>query len=177
MVSGVDENCDEATTTAARVCEIATRKGIAVRDRLGAHPDRATVLIAADTMLDMDEVSYGKPHSPDLARQRLQAMRGSSGVLHTGHYVGVSPVGGPWRELVEDAATTVWFADMTDAEIEAYLATGEPLEVAGSFTIDGLGGPFIQGIDGDPHNVVGLSLPLLRLMLARLGFAWTDLWL
>ena len=172
IVSGVDEHCDLANT-ADRVIEVARRKGQAVCDALGCGPAE-TVLIAADTMLDIDGVSYGKPHSPHVARERLHQMSGSSGVLYTGHYVGVC--NGEWRSEADVAATTVRFATMTDAEIEAYLATGEPLEVAGSFTIDGFGGPFITGVDGDPHNVVGLSLPLLRVMLARLGVPWTALW-
>jgi len=175
IVSGVDE-VFSAPDTATRVCQIARLKGDAVRATLGDAPDTATVLIAADTMLDIDGVSYGKPHDASIARQRLHAMSGASGTLYTGHYVAVTPTGGPWRELMDTAATTVHFASMTDDEIEAYLGTGEPLEVAGSFTIDGLGGPFITGIEGDHHNVVGLSLPLLRLMLAALGVAWIDLW-
>jgi len=172
IVSGVDEHCDVAST-ADRVIEVARRKGQAVCDALGLPTE--TVLIAADTMLDIDGVSYGKPHSPQVARQRLHQMSGAHGVLYTGHFVGVCN-DGEWRCEADIAATTVYFATMADAEIEAYLATGEPLEVAGSFTIDGFGGPFITGVDGDPHNVVGLSLPLLRVMLARLGVPWTALW-
>ena len=99
-------------------------------------------------------------------------MRGRSGVLHTDHCV-VAPDG---RRVLRAAATTVHFADITDAEIDAYVATGEPLQVAGAFTIDGLGGAFITGIEGDHHNVVGLSLPLLRELVGDLGIAWTDLW-
>jgi len=175
IVSGVDETCDDAWDTPSRVREVARRKGDAVRAILGDAPQAPTVLIAADTMLDMDGVSYGKPHSADVARQRLQAMSGAAGVLYTGHYVAVA-AGGPWRGLIDHAATVVRFADMTSDEIDAYLATGEPLEVAGSFTIDGLGGPFITGIEGDPHNVVGISLPLLRVMLAKLDVQWTSLW-
>ena len=175
IVSGADETYD-APSTAHLVTELARRKGEAVRAILGDQPERPTVLIAADTMLEMDGTSYGKPHSPAIARQRLHAMSGASGLLFTGHYVAAAPPGGPWRHLTGTATTTVHFATMTDDEIEAYLATGEPLEVAGSFTIDGLGGPFITGVEGDPHNVVGLSLPLLRRMMARLGVTWTDLW-
>jgi septum formation protein len=98
-------------------------------------------------------------------------MRGRSGVLHTGHCVRRGPA-----EFLETAATVVHFAQVTDAEIDAYVATGEPLHVAGAFTIDGLGGAFVSGIEGDHHNVVGLSLPLLRLLVGDLGIAWTDLW-
>jgi len=173
-VSGVDES-STAPDTAGRVAEIAARKGEAAVSMLGM-PDAATIVIAADTMLDMGGVSLGKPHDAATARARLHDMSGSCGVLHTGHYVATGGPGGPWRHLVDVASTVVRFAAMSDAEIDAYIATGEPLEVAGSFTIDGLGGPFISGIEGDPSNVVGLSLPLLRVMLAKLGVPWTSLW-
>jgi septum formation protein len=99
-------------------------------------------------------------------------MRGRSGVLHTGHCL-ITPGG---DEQVRDAATTVHFADLTDAEIEAYVETGEPLHVAGAFTVDGLGGAFVRGVEGDHHNVVGLSLPLLREMLAAVDVPWPSLW-
>jgi septum formation protein len=100
-------------------------------------------------------------------------MRGNVGVLHTGHCL-IDAGGG--RRAAATASTTVRFADVSDAEIAAYVATGEPLRVAGAFTTDGLGGAFVEGIDGDHHNVVGVSLPLLRRMLAILGVGWTDLW-
>ena len=98
-------------------------------------------------------------------------MRGKSGVLHTGHCVRRGD-----REFIEPAQTIVHFADLDDAEIDAYVATGEPLQVAGAFTIDGLGGAYVTGIEGDPHTVVGISLPLLRDMVGELGFAWHQLW-
>jgi septum formation protein len=100
-------------------------------------------------------------------------MRGKAGILHTGHCV-IDTHREVW--LARAAATQVRFADVSDEEIAAYVATGEPLQVAGAFTIDGLGGAFVSGITGDPHNVVGLSLPLLRHMMEELGFLWTDLW-
>ena len=174
IVSGVDESF-VAPDTSSTVRGLAALKGQAVQQAIGT-PDQATVLIAADTMLDMGGVSHGKPHSPAVARARLHAMSGASGVLFTGHYVAVAPAAGQWSARTDVAATTVHFAKMTDDEIEAYLATGEPLEVAGSFTIDGIGGPFITGVEGDPHNVVGLSLPLVRVMLAELGVPWPALW-
>ena len=107
------------------------------------------------------------------ARARWLAMRGRSGVLHTGHCLHHRGKG-TW--VARTAATTVYFAAVTDAEIDAYVATGEPLQVAGAFTVDGIGGAFIEGIAGDHHNVVGVSLPLLRVMCAELGVRWTDLW-
>lgn len=100
-------------------------------------------------------------------------MRGRSGLLHTGHWLVDTQTG---RRAHGVASTLVRFADVTDEEIAAYVATGEPLRVAGAFTIDGLGGPFIEGVDGDPHNVVGLSLPLLRRLLRELGVSWPTLW-
>jgi septum formation protein len=100
-------------------------------------------------------------------------MRGRTGVLHTGHCVIATPGG---RDVEAVASTTVRFADLSDDEIDAYVATGEPLGVAGAFTLDGLGGAFVEGVDGDPHNVVGISLPLLRRLLGEHGVPWTDLW-
>ena len=108
---------------------------------------------------------------------RWRRMRGRSGVLHTGHHLVL--VGDPARPDATRgavASTRVHFADVSDAEVDAYVATGEPLQVAGAFTVDGLGGAFVRGVEGDFHNVVGLSLPLLRELLADLGVAWTDLW-
>jgi septum formation protein len=100
-------------------------------------------------------------------------MRGRSGVLHTGHFL-IDTTSHTQTAAV--ASTTVHFAALTEGEVAAYVATGEPLRVAGAFTIDGLGGPFVERVEGDPHNVVGLSLPLLRHQLDELGHRWTDLW-
>jgi septum formation protein len=100
-------------------------------------------------------------------------MRGRSGVLHSGHCLRDTATG---HVAAATASTTVHFADVSDEEIAAYVATGEPLHVAGAFTIDGFGGAFVTGIEGDHHNVVGLSLPLLRELLLELGRAWPDLW-
>lgn len=132
-----------------------------------------TLIVGCDSVLDVDGTAYGKPLTPDVAMERLRALSGRSAVLHTGHAVADLATG---QEQVSTASTTVTFATLTDAEISAYVATGEPLRVAGSFTLDGLGGAFVERIDGDPHNVVGLSLPLLRRMLAALDVHWPDLW-
>jgi septum formation protein len=134
------------------------------------------VVLGCDSVFELDGQAHGKPADPAAAVERWRAMRGRSGLLHTGHWlVDTRP---DWRgeALGALASTTVHFADVGDDEIAAYVATGEPLQVAGAFTIDGLGGPFISGIEGDHHNVVGLSLPLLRTMLVTLGVTWTDLW-
>ena len=128
-------------------------------------------------MLEFDGEVLGKPADATDAVARWRAMRGRSGVLHTGHWlIDARPGDGTGAALGETASTTVWFADASDEEIDAYVATEEPLRVAGAFTVDGLGGPFVERIDGDYHTVVGLSLPLLRRLLAALGVPITSLW-
>ncbi|CAA9307915.1 MAG: Septum formation protein Maf [uncultured Friedmanniella sp.] len=174
MVSGVDESAVTADTVAALAGRLARLKGEAVASRLGVGNDRVLVL-GCDSMLELDGQALGKPASAAEAVQRWQRMRGRSGVLHTGHHLVALGEGKPQSRSAV-GSTTVHFAEVTDAEIEAYVATGEPLQVAGAFTVDGLGGPFVRGIEGDYHNVVGLSLPLLRELLADLGVAWTALW-
>lgn len=167
VVSGVDESTVTETDAARLAAELATLKARAVASRTSA----GAVVVGCDSVLEFEGEIHGKPLDADDATARLRRMRGKSGVLHTGHCVIRAD-----RELVRDAATTVRFGDFDDALIAAYVATGEPLGVAGSFTIDGLGGPFIEGIEGDPHNVVGISLPTLRLMLEELGIRWESLW-
>ncbi len=142
---------------------------MATRDDL---PGEALVL-GCDSVLELDGAALGKPASAADAVERWRAMRGRSGVLHTGHCLREAASG---RVAAATASTTVHFADVSDAEIAAYVATGEPLWVAGAFTIDGLGGAFVTGIEGDHHNVVGVSLPLLRDLVAELGHEWTGLW-
>ena len=122
-------------------------------------------------MLDLDGEALGKPLDAADAVARWRRMRGRSGVLVTGHCLIDTTTG---RDAAEIASTVVHFADLSDEEIDSYVATGEPLRVAGAFTIDGLGGPYVEGIEGDPHNVVGLSLPLMRRLLARLDQRITD---
>lgn len=163
-----------AATPAALVAELARLKAEAV-DAALALDDRTTVLVGCDSMLELDGQAYGKPHDPDAALARWRLMRGRRGVLHTGHHV-VVHAGGDRRVTAGVGSTVVRFADLDDDEVRAYVATGEPLEVAGSFTVDGLGGPFVEGIEGDHHNVVGISLPLLRRLLLDLGVRWPSLW-
>ncbi|MCW2818855.1 MAG: septum formation protein Maf [Marmoricola sp.] len=170
VVSGVDESQVVEPDPARLVVRLAELKGRAVRQRLGA--DGAGWLLACDSMLDLDGEALGKPADAADAVRRWQRMRGRSGVLRTGHYL-LDLAGG--TELVRSVATTVHFADVDDDEVAAYVATGEPLAVAGAFTVDGLGGAYVTGIEGDHHNVVGLSLPALREMFAELGVAWRDL--
>ncbi|MEU4196215.1 Maf family nucleotide pyrophosphatase [Kribbella sp. NPDC026611] len=169
IVSGVDEDNITAESPGELARLLATLKARAVMATLTDH---ATIL-GCDSVLEIDGVAYGKPGKPEVARDRLRMMRGRSGVLHTGHCLIDTE---SKQELRELASTTVHFADLTDEEIDAYVATGEPLVVAGSFTVDGLGGPFVAGVDGDYHNVVGLSLPLLRTMLIEVGIPWPALW-
>lgn len=135
------------------------------------------VVLGCDSVLELDGQVHGKPADAAEAVTRWRRMRGRSGVLHTGHWlIDERPVaaGGTGGTLGVTASTLVRFARLSDAEIDAYVATGEPLRVAGAFTIDGLGGAFVTGIEGDHHNVVGLSLPLLRDLLRDVGVAWFD---
>ncbi|MGA8995560.1 MAG: Maf family protein [Nocardioidaceae bacterium] len=173
-VSGVDESLVVERDPAVLVVRLAELKGRAVRDRL--HPPVQApgrgLLLACDSMLELDGEPFGKPAGASDAVRRWRRMRGRSGVLHTGHYL-VDLLDG--TETTRSAATVVHFADLDDDEIADYVATGEPLAVAGAFTVDGLGGPFVTGIEGDYHNVVGLSLPLLREMVRERGVAWRSL--
>ena len=129
------------------------------------------IVIGCDSVMEFADGLHGKPGTIDIARERLHAMRGGRGWLHTGHTV-IAKVDSETTAAHAVAKTEVVFHEMSDAEIEAYLHTGEPLHVAGSFTLDSLGGPFIREIHGDPSNVVGLSLPTLRQLFAELGFGW-----
>jgi len=174
VVSGVDETRVDGAPAAETARVLAAAKCRAVAARL-EPPSAPTIVVGCDSLLDLDGAAFGKPADAEEARRRWRAMRGRSGVLVTGHCVRLLGAA-QGREAEAVAATTVRFADISDAEIDAYVATGEPLHVAGAFTLDGLGAPFVSGIDGDPHNVVGISLPLLRQMLAGMGIAWTDLW-
>jgi septum formation protein len=169
IVSGVDEDNVTAESPGELARALATLKARAV---VAGLTDHATVL-GCDSVLEFDGVAYGKPATADEARERWRMMRGRHGVLHTGHCL-IDTAGK--QELRELSSTRVEFADLTDEEIDAYVATGEPLVVAGAFTVDGLGGPFVTAIEGDYHNVVGLSLPLLRRMLVEVGITWPDLW-
>ena len=170
MVSGVDESQVADVPPAELALQLAELKCAAVAGRDDV-PEGALVL-GCDSVLELDGEALGKPDGADEARARWRVMRGRSGVLHTGHALRDGD-----RVAAATASTVVHFADVTDEEIDAYVATGEPLQVAGAFTVDGLGGAFVTGIEGDHHNVVGLSLPLLRELMAELGHSWTSLWL
>jgi septum formation protein len=171
IVSGIDEDSIRATSSVRLVRALAEVKARAVSGEL----DGDAVVLGCDSMLDLDGQTLGKPGGAAEAASRWRALRGRTGTLHTGHALLQVVDGDVVGHLIESAATSVAFADVTDAEIEQYVATGEPLDVAGAFTIDGLGGWFIESICGDHHNVVGLSLPLLRRMLAGFGLALSDI--
>jgi septum formation protein len=172
-VSAVDEQA--AVDASGWVGAHAVAGGLAVakaRDvatNLGAEH----LVLGCDSVFDIGGEIHGKPAHAGQARERWERMRGRDGILYTGHHVIDTSNG---REITRVAASTVYFADPTDAEIDAYIATGEPLRVAGGVTIDALGAPFIARIDGDHSNVMGLSIPTLRLMLMDIGIAWPTLW-
>ncbi|MGW1200990.1 Maf family protein [Streptomyces sp. NPDC002536] len=170
IVSGVDEDALDAPTPAELALVLAEAKAAAV----AARPDAAGALvIGCDSVLELDGQALGKPADAEEATARWKSMRGRSGELRTGHCVIDTATG---RRASATASTTVRFGEPDDAEIAAYVASGEPLHVAGAFTLDGRSAPFVDGIDGDPGNVIGLSLPLLRRLLAELGVSITDLW-
>lgn len=135
-----------------------------------------SLVIGCDSVFELDGTPYGKPWEREVARERWQLMRGRTGVLHTGHWLISTHDAGSLAGYGEVTSAAVTFEDITDAEIDAYVATGEPLQVAGAFTIDGLAGAFITGVEGDPHTVVGLSISTLRRLLGKHGVAITDFW-
>ncbi|HTW19503.1 MAG TPA: Maf family protein [Mycobacteriales bacterium] len=170
VVSGVDEDEGLFDDPHDLVSALAAAKADAVAQRLA---DESALVLGCDSMLVFDGVTMGKPGTAEAATERWQRMRRHTGVLLTGHCV---------IDTVNDAraagvgSTTVRFGDPTDEEIAAYVATGEPLQVAGAFTLDGRAAPFVDGIHGDASNVIGLSLPLLRRLLAEIGIGITELW-
>ncbi|WP_432542455.1 Maf family protein [Kineococcus sp. SYSU DK002] len=178
LVSSVDEPAvveRYGVTDAEDVCLVlakAKAEDVAGDDE---RPEDALIL-GCDSVLAFDGEVLGKPADAAEATARWKAMRGRSGVLHTGHWLIDDREDSSGATIGGVASVTVHFADVTDAEIDAYVATGEPLKVAGAFTIDGLGGAFVKGVEGDHHAVVGVSLPLLRDLVREAGVAWTDLW-
>jgi septum formation protein len=168
VVSGVDEDRVTAPDTETLVTTLAELKAASVATEAGD-----AVVVGCDSLLEFDGRPHGKPASADEAREWLRSMRGRPGTLFTGHCVIDERSG---RRVSDVAGTTVRFGVTTDEELDAYLATGEAMAVAGAFTLDGRSAPFIDGVDGDPGNVIGLSLPLLRSMLARLDIPITALW-
>ena len=171
VVSGVDESQLDGLPPAELALQLAELKCAAVAERDDLLAD--ALVLGCDSVLELDGEALGKPGDAAEAVRRWQRMRGRSGVLRTGHCLRDTATG---RVAAATASTTVHFAEVDDDEIAAYVATGEPLVVAGAFTVDGLGGAFVTGIEGDHHNVVGVSLPLVRELVAELGHSWTELW-
>ncbi|MFD5725588.1 MULTISPECIES: Maf family protein [unclassified Streptomyces] len=170
IVSGVDEDALTADTPAELALVLAQAKAAVV----AALPEAAGALvIGCDSVLELDGQALGKPADAEEATARWKSMRGRAGVLRTGHSLTDTTTG---RTVSRTASTTVHFGEPTDAEIAAYVASGEPLHVAGAFTLDGRSAPFVDSIEGDPGNVIGLSLPLLRRLLGELGVEITGLW-
>ena len=184
IAPGVDEDAVAARAeamgliagTADMVHVLAKAKAEAVLNHTDAF---GKLIIGCDSSLEFDGQSLGKPHDPEVARERWKRMRGRAGVLHSGHWVidNRNPIESVQPPAAgRSAKTIVHFADLSDAEIDAYVATSEPLLVAGAFTIDSLGGAFIRAIEGDPHTVIGLSLPTLRDLVIQLGVDYPSLW-
>ncbi|MFI7588304.1 Maf family protein [Spongisporangium articulatum] len=173
IVSDVDEPAllaQRGVSDPTTVCEVLAQ---AKADDVARRPEvpAGALVLGCDSVLELDGVAHGKPTDAADAVARWRAMRGRSGVLRTGHRLARD------GEVADGRSdTVVHFADVTDAEIDAYVATGEPLHVAGAFTLEGLGAGFVTGVEGDPHGVVGVSVPLLRMLAAHLGIPWPDLW-
>ena len=181
VVSGVDEDAIIAALGANAspgdvVCSLAEAKAEHVVTLIDAAVAADCVVIGCDSMLDLDGRLVGKPASVDAARRQWQAMAGRSGQLRTGHCLIRLADGKITHRAAESCVTTVHFGTPAAADLDAYLDSGEPLAVAGAFTLDGLGGWFVERIEGDPSNVIGLSLPQTRRMLGGMGLSIADLW-
>ena len=167
VVSGVDETTGDGLDTAAVVATLAERKATAVAGRCPG-----ALVLGCDSLLELDQVTFGKPASAGQAAEVWRRLSGREATLFTGQCL----VAGDGRRVREVARAAVRFGTPSEAELAAYVASGEPMTMAGGFSIEGLGAPFVDSIDGDPGTVIGLSLPLLRRMLAQIGVAITDLW-
>ena len=169
MVSHVDEETEffNAMSPADMVIALAVTKAHTVREQI----DFPAIIIGCDSTFDVDGISFGKPETPEIAKERALAISGRSGLLHTGHCI-IDTVQG--REIADRVTTKVTFSEMNNLEIDDYIASGEPLQVAGGFTLDGFGSPFIPVIEGDYTNVVGLSMPFLRSAMSQLGYSWPQ---
>lgn len=169
IVSNVDEETDffNSMSPSDMVIALAVTKAHTVREKI----DYPALIIGCDSTFDVDGVSFGKPGTPEIAHERAKKISGRSGLLHTGHCIIDTAQG---REIADRVTTKVTFSELTDQEIEDYIASGEPLQVAGGFTLDGFGSPFIPVIEGDYTNVVGLSMPFLRSAMSQLGYSWPE---
>ncbi|TDH49405.1 septum formation inhibitor Maf [Mycobacterium eburneum] len=181
VVSGVDEDAVMAglgsdVAPDAMVAALASAKADAVTRQLPAEVSADCVVVGCDSMLLLDGQLRGKPDTVAIAREQWQSMAGRSGQLHTGHCLIRLQGRAITDRQCETVVTTVHFGSPSAADLDAYLDSGEPLQVAGGFTLDGLGGWFIDGVDGDPSSVIGISLPLLRTLLSRVGLSIAKLW-
>ena len=181
MPSHVDEDALVARTELERGHALSPAEMVLLLARAKAEAvltdEMDGLVLGGDSAFVLDDVTYGKPHRAEVARERWVNQRGRTGELFSGHWVIRVSHGAVIDAIGEVAVASVTFAaDISDAEIEAYIATGEPLAVAGAFTIDSRGGPFIERIDGDPSTVIGVSLPTLRRLSGKLGVFWPDLW-
>jgi len=169
MVSNVDEETDFFSEMSPQdmVIALAITKAHTIREQV-QYP---AIIIGCDSTFEFEGESLGKPGVPNIAKERAQRVRGKSGYLHTGHCVIDTSQG---REISDRVTTKVTFTDMTDAEIDDYINSGEPLHVAGGFTLDGFSSPFIPSIEGDYTNVVGISMPFLRSAMNQLGYSWPE---
>ncbi|MFQ4149656.1 nucleoside triphosphate pyrophosphatase [Arthrobacter sp. LAPM80] len=175
-VSEVDEDALAAAAGPLTPAETALLLARAKAESVASGTRAGELVIGCDSIFELDGTAYGKPWEPSVAKERWRLMRGRSGMLHTGHWLISTSDAGARIGRGEVTSAVVTFEDVSDAEIDAYVATGEPLQVAGAFTIDGLAGAFITGIEGDPHTVVGLSISTLRRLLAAAGVSITGLW-
>ncbi|MDT0187643.1 nucleoside triphosphate pyrophosphatase [Microbacterium sp. ARD31] len=178
VIAAVEDAEGRVLPPAEHVLLLARRKAADAVAQLAARmPDFDGIVIGGDSMFDIDGRVLGKPGTPENALARWHEMRGRTGVLHSGHAVFRVRPGEEALEVHDVAEASVTFAaDVTDAEISAYVASGEPLHVAGAFTVDSLGGAFITRVEGDPSTVIGMSLSTLRRLVRDLGVEWTSLW-
>nr|WP_260149121.1 Maf family protein [Microbacterium endophyticum] len=178
VIAAVEAAEERTLAPAEHVLLLARRKAADVVARVSdSDPGFDGLIVGGDSMFEINGEVLGKPHLPEIATARWHQMRGQTGVLHSGHAVVRVEPGHPPREAHAVAEAAVTFAvDVTDSEIDAYVATGEPLAVAGAFTVDSLGGPFIDRVEGDPSTVVGMSLSTLRRLCRELGADWPSLW-
>jgi septum formation protein len=178
VIASVESAEGRTLSPAEHVLLLARRKAAEVAARLADDiPDFDGIVIAGDSMFELDGAVLGKPHTPENATARWREMRGRTGILHSGHAViRLAPDLAPRQADAVAEASVTFAGDVTDAEIDVYVETGEPLLVAGAFTVDSLGGAFIERIEGDPSTVVGMSVSTLRHLVRELGVEWTDLW-
>lgn len=173
VVSDVDEEAIEASLASPSPKELAQVLARAKAEKVAAGITEPALVVGCDSVFEIDGKAYGKPGTPEIAKDRWRQMMGRPGTLHTGHHVIDTATG---ATVGATESTIVHMGTMSEEEMDDYLATGEPLHVAGGFTLDALGGAFVEGVEGDPSNVVGISLPTLRRLVSQLGVRWTSLW-